>query len=93
MTNTVTGAMDSPPGSRDYEDPREKREMIKINQRAILQFFNIRVIVNPERIEIKGTIPTQILDKINKEGKETAPIITSPFEKGGNRGISIPKGE
>ena len=60
--------MDSPPGSRDYEDPREKREMIKINQRAILQFFNIRVIVNPERIEIKGTIPTQILDKINKEG-------------------------
>ena len=70
MTDMVTGAMDSPPGSRDYEYPREKREMIKINQRAILQFFNIRVIVYPERVEIKGTIPTQILDKINKERKE-----------------------
>jgi hypothetical protein len=64
----------------------EKRETIKRNQRAILQLFNIRVIVYPERAEIKGTIPTQILDKTNKEENQTAPIITSPsLGKGGGR--------
>ena len=78
MTDMVTRAIDAPPGFQECEEPREKEEAIKRNQRAILQFFNIRVIVYPERVEIKGTIPTQILDKTNKEENKTAQIITSP---------------
>jgi hypothetical protein len=39
--------------------------------------FNIKAIVYPERVEISGTIPTQIMDKKNKEENKTAPIITS----------------
>jgi hypothetical protein len=46
------------------------------NHRALLQKFNIRVIVYPDRVEIKGGIPTQILDKTDKE--KTAWIICSP---------------
>jgi len=49
------------------------------SQRAILRRFNIRVIVYPEHVEIKGTIPTQILDNTNKNEKETARINNSPF--------------
>ncbi len=71
----VIRAIDAPLGFRECGNPREKRETIKRNERAILQLFNIRVIVYPERVEIKGAIPTQILNKTNKE--ETAPIITS----------------
>jgi len=47
--------------------------------RAILQLFDIKVLVFPERIEIKGAIPTQVLEKsINKEEPATAPINNSP---------------
>ena len=67
MMDMVTGAIDTPSDVRESDDRREKGEAVKINQRAILRFFNIRVIVYPERVEIKGTIPTQILDKTNKE--------------------------
>jgi hypothetical protein len=50
--------------------------------------FNIKAIVYPERVEISGTIPTQIMDKKNKEENKTAPIITSAsFTKGGGRKI------
>jgi site-specific DNA recombinase len=45
------------------------------NQRALLQKFNIKVIVYPNRLVIKGAIPTQILDKAKKE--DTARIISS----------------
>ena len=82
----VIRALDVPSGFRECADPREKEEMIKRNQRAILQMFNIRVIVYPERVEIKGTIPTQILDKTDKEENKTAQIIISPsIGKGGGR--------
>jgi len=56
------------------------------NQRDILQLFNIKAIVYPERVEITGTIPTQILDKKNKEENKTAPIITSLSHRG--RGVN-----
>jgi len=61
-----------------------KEEKIKGNMRAILQLFNIKVIVYPERVEIKGTIPTQVLDKSTREEPDTALIISSPpLNKGG----------
>lgn len=77
MTDMVIGDMDSTHALCSFEDTPGKRELIERNQRATFQFFNIGVIVYPERVEIKGMIPTQILDMINKEGKGTAPIITS----------------
>jgi len=75
----VTGAIDAPPDFQECEKSREKEKTIMRNQRAILQFFNIRVIVYPGLVEIKGAIPTQILDKTKKEGNKTAQIITSPL--------------
>ena len=89
MTDMVIRAVDVPSGFRECADPRGKEEMIKRNQRAILQLFNIRIIVYPERVEIKGTIPTQILDKTDKEENKTAQIITSPsLGKGGGNKFS-----
>jgi hypothetical protein len=54
--------------------------------RDILQLFNIKLIVFPERVDIKGTIPTQVLDKTTKEEAETALIISSPspYKERGN---------
>lgn len=81
MTDLVMRALDTPPDFREGVDLQEKRETMKRNQRSILQKFNIRVIVYPERVEIKGTIPTQVLDKTYKEENKTAPIIISPWSK------------
>ena len=55
------------------------KKIIK-NMRALLQLFDIKVLVYPERIEIKGTIPTQVLERITKEEPVTAPIISSSFD-------------
>ena len=74
MTDVVLRAMDTPDFQKG-DNPGEKEEAMKRTQRALLQKFSIKVIVYPERVEIKGMIPTQILDKTEKE--ETAPIITS----------------
>jgi hypothetical protein len=84
ITDLVMTSIDTPPDFREGVDLQEKQEANKRTQRALLQKFNIRVIVYPKRLEIKGTIPTQILDKTDKEG--TARIITSPsLDKGGGR--------
>jgi len=56
------------------------------NQRDILQLFNIKAVVYPERVEITGTIPTQIPDNTHKEGNKTAPIISSLSHRG--RGVN-----
>ena len=78
-TDKAFRGVDAPPAFWEC-DPQEREEKIKRNIRAILQLFNIRVIVYPERIEIKGTIPTQILDKKAKEEPDDRPalIISSP---------------
>ena len=52
-----------------------------------MQLFNIRVLVYPELVEIKGTIPTQVLDKLTEEGPEIASIIYPPPSN------SLPPGE
>ncbi len=53
-------------------DPHKK------NMRAILQLFGIKVIVYLDRVEIKGTIPSQVLYKREKPEPETGLVITSP---------------
>jgi len=78
-TDKVMRGVDAPPGFWECVDPQQQEERIKKNMRAILQLFNIKVIVLPERVEIKGTIPTQVLDKsINVDEPATAPINSSP---------------
>jgi len=84
-TDKVMRGIDAPPGFWECQDLQKREEKIKRNMRAILQLFNIRVLVYPERVEIKGTIPTQFLDRTTKkEEPETALIISSPsLIKGG----------
>ena len=55
----------------------ERNERIKDNMRAILELFSIRVCVYPDRIEIKGAIPEQVLEWPNKAQEPTASIIGS----------------
>ena len=89
-------AMETPPDFREGDDLLEKQGAMKRTQRAILQKFNIRVIVYPERVEIKGTIPTQILDKTNKKKRRLLGLsLPPPLEKEGGtflRGASAPLG-
>jgi len=84
-TDKAMRGVDAPPGFWECEDLKQQEEHIKKNMRAILQLFNIKVLVFPERVEIKGAIPTQVLEKpINIEEPTTAPIISSPsLDKGG----------
>ena len=78
-TDKVMRGVDAPPGFWECEYPQQQEERIKKNMRAILQLFDIKVIVFPERVEIKGAIPTQVLEKsISKEEIATAPINSSP---------------
>jgi hypothetical protein len=62
---------------KNGESSQEKQETIDRNRRAILQFFNIKVIVYPERVDIKETIPTQMMGNTQKGKEKIAPIITS----------------
>ena len=82
MTDLVMRVMDTPPDFLECVDIQEKRESTQRSQMAILQKFSIRVIVYPNRVEIKGAIPTQILDKTNKVEDGTTPMITSAWAFG-----------
>jgi site-specific DNA recombinase len=78
-TDKVMRGVDAPPGFWDCQDQEEQAKRIKKNMRAILQLFDIEVIVFPERVEIRGAIPTQFLDRITgKEEPATAPVNSSP---------------
>ena len=78
-TDKVMRGVDAPMGFWECKDLNQQEEHIKKNMRAILQLFNIKVLVFPERVEIKGAIPTRFLGKsINREESTTAPIISSP---------------
>jgi hypothetical protein len=74
-TDMVMRGIDVPPGFWECEDLQKLDQRIKRNMRAILQLFNIRVLVYPERVEIKGTIPTQVIDKTVKEEPEPEPAL------------------
>jgi len=75
--------IDAPPEFWEA-DPEARDRHMKQNMRAILQFFNIKVLVYPDRVEIRGTIPTQILTEPEpRDPNAVAPIITSARGSGG----------
>ena len=79
--NIVVRGIDAPPEYWECND-REQDENINRNLRALFQFFGIKVFVFPERVEIRGDIPTQMLDISNistRKQAHTAPIITFSF--------------
>ena len=82
-TDLVMRGIDAPSGFWDCNDLGEQANTINKNLRAVLQLFNIRVHIFPDRIEIQGAIPTQVLDISRQKEPPGAPIIVSP---GGHRG-------
>lgn len=82
-TDLVMRGIDAPSGFWDCNDLGEQANTINKNLRAVLQLFNIRVHIFPDRIEIQGAIPTQVLDISSQKEPPGAPIIVSP---GGHRG-------
>ena len=77
-TDKYIRGIDVPPGFWECGDHDKQFEIIKKNMRAILQLFNIRVLVYPDRVEIKGTIPPQVLYQGEKTEPETGLVISSP---------------
>ncbi len=77
-TDKYMRGINAPLGFWECGDHKEQSRIIKRNMRAILQLFNIRVIVFPDRVEIKGTIPQQILYRGEAPEPETALFISSP---------------
>ena len=69
--------IDAPPGFWECGDHGKQSKIIKKNMRAILQLFNIRVIVFPDRVEIKRTIPQQVMYQGEVPEPETALLISS----------------
>jgi hypothetical protein len=84
---TTNLTVDTPTDCSNGDDLQENLEATLRNQRALLQKFNIRVVVYPDRVEIKGAIPTQILD--NTEKQKTARIICSPCQ---GKGVKLREG-
>ena len=74
----VMRGIDVPQGFWECNDPKERKEAIKRNVRAILQLFNIKVLIFPERAEIRGAIPTQVLEMSSQKQTQTVPVISSP---------------
>ena len=66
------------------EDPDERRVVMARNLRTILQLFGIKVHVFPDKVEVRGGIPTQVLDLTKPQLEPTGPIISlaSPEGKG-----------
>ena len=77
-TDKYMRGIDVPPGFWECGDHEEQSMIIKKNARAILQLFGIRVLVYPDRVEIKGTIPSQVLYQGEQPEPETGLVITSP---------------
>jgi len=77
--------------------PEEQLQRIEQNMRAILQFFNIKVFVFPERVEIRGAISTQVLTREESKQSESpgpspmVPII-KPASPAGEGGINKKEG-
>jgi len=68
----------APSAFNDCKDSKKRAEMINKNLRAIMQMFSIKVLVYSNHVEIKGTIPTQMLEMKTRKEAGTAPIISSP---------------
>jgi site-specific DNA recombinase len=77
-TDKYMRGIDVPPGFRECGDHDKQAEMIKKNMRAILQLFGISVLVYPDRVEIKGAIPSQVMYQGEKPESDTGLVISSP---------------
>jgi site-specific DNA recombinase len=77
-TDKYMRGIDAPQGFWECGDNATQEEIIKKNMRAILQSLGIKVLVYPDRVEIKGAIPQQILYRAEDQKQDTAPIISSP---------------
>jgi hypothetical protein len=77
-TDMYARGIDVPPGFWECGDREEQSRIIKKNMRAILQLFGIKVLLYPNRVEIKGTIPPQVLQQGEKPELETGVFIPSP---------------
>jgi site-specific DNA recombinase len=82
-TEKVIRGIDVPAGFWEIHNSEEQSEKIKRNMRAILQLFNIRVYVLPDKVEIQGAIPGQVLDKPTQDQLAGASIISSARGSGG----------
>ena len=76
-TDKYMRGINAPPGFWECGAYEKQSRIIKKNMRAILQLFNIRVIVFPDRVEMKGTIPQQVLYQGKVPEPETALFISS----------------
>lgn len=77
-TDKYMRGIDVPPGFWECGHHEKQSEIIKKNVRDILQLFSIKVLVYPDRVEIKGTIPPQVMYQGEKPDPETGLVITSP---------------
>ena len=76
-TDLVMRGIDAPAGFWDCNDAQEQDNIIKKDMRAVLQLFHIRAHMSPDRIEIQGAIPTQVLDMPGRNESPGSPIIRS----------------
>jgi len=76
-TDLTMRGIDAPSGFWDCNSLEEQANIISKNLRAILQLFNIRVHIFPDRIEIRGAIPTQVLNMSDQKESPGVPIIRS----------------
>jgi len=70
--------IDAPAGFWKCAGASERDAVIKKNMRGVLQLFGVKVHVYPERVEINGAIPPQVILASDKEERPTASIIRSP---------------
>ena len=81
ITDFIIGNQYLPENPLEDHSLSEKQESLIRKRRTLLQMFNIKVVAYPERVEIQGTIPTEVLENRNtRREPDTAPIISSPFQ-------------
>jgi hypothetical protein len=75
-TDKYIRGIDVPEGFWDYDRAEQEKIVIK-SKRALLQLFNIKIIAYPDRVEIQGTIPPQVLYKEEKRESGTGRVSSS----------------
>jgi hypothetical protein len=78
-----------PPGYYECDDSKKRVNVVIKNIRAIMQLFNIKVFVYADRVEIRGAIPSQLLEMKAVKKSFPAPIISSPSSGEGDTGGEV----
>jgi site-specific DNA recombinase len=69
-----------PPEFFESDDPGKRAPDIIRNMRAVFQFFDIKIFVYNDKVEIRGTIPQQIIDMHKVKQQPIVSIINSRRE-------------